>query len=438
MRAPVLLRLLLALVAVLGVVVAAASQEERRGPVHVIEVRGAIDTVLADWIDGRVASAESAGASVVILQIDTPGGLASATEDIVADIRGTDLTVVTWVGPSGARAASAGAFLAAASDRVLMAPGTNIGSATPISGGGDDLDAKVTNDAAAGIAALAEETGRDAASYRAMVTDALNLTAGEAVERGAADGIAADLPAVVAALDGTPGRDGQPLAVAGAPVSTDTLPWYLRVLQVLTDPNLVFLLLVLGVVGIVAELSAPGGIIPGAAGAIALLLAVAGISTLPFSWIGIGFLVLAVGLLFAETQVPGFGALAGLGVVALALGGAFLFGGSEDGISTSLWAVIPTAVILGGGGALAARRVSMAHHNRPTTGSETLVGEPATVRSVADDGTHQVMLNGELWAAESADGTALTPGTRTRVVRVDTENLIVTVQVEPENPPEEG
>ncbi|MEQ9337508.1 MAG: hypothetical protein RJQ03_09985, partial [Miltoncostaeaceae bacterium] len=364
------LRLLLALLVLLGVVAGAGAQAERPAPVHVIEVEGTIDTVLADWFDGRVGSAESAGARLVILRVDTPGGLVSALEDMVATIRGTDLTVVTWVGPSGARAASAGAFLAAASDRVLMAPGTNIGSATPVSGTGEDLAAKITNDAAAGIAALAEENGRDADAYRAMVTDALNLTATEAVERDVSEGIAADVPAVMAALEGTMARDGTPLAVADAPVRTDSLPWYLRVLQVLTDPNLVYLLLIVAIAGITAEISSPGSIIPGAGGLIALLLAIAGISNLPFNWIGLALLAVAVGLMVAETQVPGFGALAGLGVVSMALGGAFLFGGSEDGISTSLWVDIPTAVVIGGGGALAARRVAMAHRNVPITGSD--------------------------------------------------------------------
>lgn len=437
MRRPMpVLPFLCALLALAVLALPAGGQQERSGPVHVIEVSGEIDPVIADWFDGRMRSAEHAGAAAVVVQLDTPGGLMVAMDEMVATMRQAGITVVTWVGPSGARATSAGAFLAAASDIIVMAPGTNIGSATPVSGGGDDLDAKVVNDSAASIAALAEETGHPPELFRQMVTEARNFTASEARTNGVADGIAPDLPAVLTTIDGMPARDGGNLAVADAPLRSDTLPWYLRVLQVLTDPNLIFLLLVVGVMGIMAEITAPGSIIPGAAGVIALLLAIAGLSALPFAWIGLALVLLAVGLFFAETHVPGFGALAGLGVVALALGGAFLFGGSEDGIATSLWVVIPTAALIGGGSAFAARRVAKAHGNTPSTGVDTLVGQPATVRHAVASGPAQVMLNGELWAALSADGTPLIPGQTTRVVKVDSEDLTVTVQVESENPKE--
>ena len=166
--------------------------------------------------------------------------------------------MTVWIGPSGARAGSAGAFIAAASDQLGMAPGTNIGSATPIGSGGEDLDAKVRNDAAAFIAALADETGRNAESYRAMVTDALNLTAEQAVDQNVAETIQPSVDAFVAWLDGRPGRNG-PIATAGAPIETETLPWYLAVLRVLTDPNLVFFLLLVGLAGVGFEIFHPGG-----------------------------------------------------------------------------------------------------------------------------------------------------------------------------------
>lgn len=408
-----------------------SAQDPDEGPVHVIEVSGSIDTVLADWIDGRLDAAEDARAAAVLIQIDTPGGLASATDDIVGRIRTADVPVAVWVGPSGARAASAGAFIAASAPYVLMAPGTNIGSATPVGFDGGDLTDKVVNDAAASIAALAEATGHNPDAYRAMVTEASNLTAQEAVAGGVADALADSREDAIAWLDGRPDGSGGTIATAGAPVATDTLPWYLEVLQALTNPNLVFLLLVAGLIGLMMEALSPGGIIPGAAGLIALLLGLAGLSALPFNWIGLALLVLGVGLLFAETQVPGFGALAIAGVISLCLGGVFLFGSGDDGIATSPWVVVPIGVVIGGAGAFAARRIVVAHRNRPVTGVETLVGHDAVAAGAIDAEGGQVLLNGERWAARAPAGDRYEAGRPLRVVRVDSENLIVMVEPRP-------
>jgi membrane-bound serine protease (ClpP class) len=421
----------LALAALVAGAGGGASQDAGGAPVHVIELSGSVDTVLADWIDGRIGAAEDAGAAAVLIQIDTPGGLASATDDIVGRIRTADVPVAVWVGPSGARAASAGAFIAASARHVLMAPGTNIGSATPVGFDGGDLSDKVVNDAAASIAALAEATGHNPAAYRAMVTDASNLTAQEAVDADVADALADSREAAIAWLDGRPDGTGGTISTAGAPVETDALPWYLEVLQAITNPNLVFLLLIAGMVGLMIEVLSPGGIIPGAAGLIALLLGLAGLSALPFNWIGLALIVLGVGLLFAETQVPGFGALAIAGIVALCLGGVFLFGSGDDGISTSPWIVVPLGIGVGAGAALAARRVVVAQRNRPVTGVEMLIGQDAVAAGAVDADGGQVLLNGERWAARAPAGARYETGTPLRVVRVDPENLIVMVGPRP-------
>lgn len=366
MRARHLLILPLALLLLAGAVWAAAGLGQSAGgeaQVRVIEFADDVDVVTGDWITGRIAAAEDAGAQVVVISLDTPGGLASVTGDITRAISGSTVPVAVWVGPRGARAASAGAFIAASSRWVLMAPATNIGSATPVSGSGGDLDAKVVNDAAAGIASLATANGHNADAYRLMVTEASNLTAQEAVDRDVADALAPTLDDAIAWLDGRPDGRGGTISTAAAPVQVDQMPWYRDVLQVLTNPNLVFLLLLLGLIGIGIEVVSPGGIIPGAMGLMALLLGLAGMSVMPFNWVGVALLVVGVGLLFAETQVPGFGVLAGAGVVALCLGGVFLFSSSERSLETSLWAVIPLGVVIGGASAFAARRVVRAHHN---------------------------------------------------------------------------
>lgn len=419
--------LLFLAVAAVAIGAGAATAQAPDGPVRVLELTGDIDPVAADWIDGRLDAAEREGAEVVVIRIDTPGGLLVSMEDIVGRISASRVPVAAWVGPSGARAGSAGAFIAASAPYVLMAPGTNIGSATPVGGTGEDLDAKIVNDSAASITALAEANGRDGAPWRAMVTEARNYTAREAVDAGVADSVEPTLGDVVAWLDGRPDGAGGEIATAGAQVRTDSIPWYLRVLQSLTDPNLVFVLLLLGLLGMAAEVLTPGGFIPGAAGLIAFLLGIAGLSALPFNWIGLALIILGVGLLFAETQVPGFGAIAGLGIVALCLGGVFLFGSGDDGITTSPWVVLPAGVLIGAGAAVAGRRVVVAQRNRPTTGSDTMVGLDAVARTPVDAGSGSVMLNGEIWAARSAGGSTYGPGTPLRVVRVDTENLVVTV-----------
>lgn len=432
MRLPRILLTITLLAVALGAVAAAgmAQSAPAGAPVRVVELSGDIDAVAADWVTGRIAAAEDAGAGVVVIQLDTPGGLVSATDDIVRSIQAARVPVAVWVGPAGARAGSAGAFIAASARYVLMAPGTNIGSATPVGGGGGDLDAKVVNDAAASIAALAEATGHDAPAYRSMVTDAANFTAGEAVAAGVADASAPTLDDAVAWLDGRPGIGGATIHTAGAPVHVDTLPWYLRVLQVLTNPNLVFLLLLLGLVGLMIELVAPGGIIPGAVGLIAVLLGIAGMSVLPFNWIGLALLVVGVGLLFAETQVPGFGALAGAGIVALCLGGAFLFSGADD-LGTSLWVVVPAAVVVGAGGVIAGRRVVRAHRAVPVTGDAVLRGHVGTARGPVDAAGGRVLVNGELWAARTAPGERIEDGAAIRVVRVDPEQFVLTVEARP-------
>jgi membrane-bound serine protease (ClpP class) len=394
----------------------------------VIELEGSIDPVAAQFVERRIDAAEEAGAVAVVIRMDTPGGLVSSMREIVGDVESADVPVTVWIGPAGARAGSAGAFISAASDELGMAPGTNIGSATPIGSGGEDLDAKVRNDAAASIAALAERSGRDAAAYRAMVTRALNLTAEEAVDRGVAETIQPTLEDFVAWLDGRPSREGGEIRTAGAPIEVDALPWYLRVLQVLTDPNLVFFLLLIGLAGVGYEIFNPGALVPGIVGAISLLLALAGLTVLPFTWAGIALLALAVGLFVAETQVGGIGALAVGGVVALALSGAFLFDSDDPALRPSLWVVVLVALVIGGAFALAARLVLRARARPAATGGAELVGEVGTARAAIGPSTGRVLVNGEIWSARAPEGVAIPPGGEVRVVRVHPDDLTLTVE----------
>jgi membrane-bound serine protease (ClpP class) len=315
------------------------------------------------------------------------------------------VTVVTWVGPSGARAASAGAYIAAASDYVAMAPGTNIGSATPVAGGsGGDLEDKIVNDAAAFIATQAEEHGRNARAYRRMVTDQANLTATEAVRQDVAEVLAASPQELVARLDGRPGKDGKPLELSGAAIRIDGMPWYLQVLDLIADPNLVFLFFSLGLAAIGWEIFHPGAIVPGVVGAILFILALFGLSILPFDWAGIALILLAVGLFLAEIHVAGVGILAAGGVVSLLIGGLILF--DEPGVKASSPAVVATAVGVGGMFALLVRLVIRSRRAVPAVGAPMLVGALGEVRTPVGPEGGQVFVNGELWAARAARGCA--------------------------------
>ena len=427
---PVLRALLVGLtaaLAVLSVSAAGQAQGSAPGPVRVIELDGDIDPVSAAFVGRRLHAAADDGASAVVIRLDTPGGLVSSMRDIVSDMGASPVPVTVWIGPSGARAGSAGAYIAAASDRLGMAPGTNIGSATPIGSGGEDLDAKVRNDSAAFIQALAEEHDRNGTAYREMVLSALNLTAQQAVEQNVAEVIQPTVTDFVAWLDGQPGRAG-PIRTAGAPIETEELPWYLRGLQVLTDPTLVFFLLLLGLAGLGFEVFHPGAIGPGVIGGISLILGLAGLTVLPFSWAGIALLLLGVGLLIAETQVGGFGVLAAGGVVSLALAGAFLFNSDDPALRPSLWAVVVVAVVIGGGFSAAALTVMRARRQPVTTGGGELLGELGTVRAAVGPGGGQVMVNGERWRAKAREGVEIPAGQSVRVVRVNTDDLSVTVE----------
>ncbi|MGD9696687.1 MAG: nodulation protein NfeD [Thermoleophilia bacterium] len=427
---PLLRTLLVAVLAALAAAAAAAAQAPAGppGPVRVIELTGGVDPVSAAFVGRRIRAAQEAGASAVVIRIDTPGGLVSSMRDIVADMRDAAVPVTVWIGPSGARAGSAGAYISAASDELGMAPGTNIGAATPVSAGGGDLGDKVRNDAAASIAALAEEHGRDPAAFRAMVTDALSLTAAEARRRGVAETIQPTIEDFAAWLDGRPGRDGRAIRTAGAPIEVDGMPWYLRLLQVLTDPTLVFLLLLLGLAGVGFEVFHPGAIVPGVVGGVSLVLSLAGLSVLPFAWAGIALVLLGVAFLVAETQVGGFGVLAAGGVLALALGGAFLFDSDDPGLRPSPWAVVPIAVVVGGGFAVAAHLVMRARRRPPATGGDELVGEYGVAREPLGPSGGHVTVNGEIWNARTADGTTIAEGERVRIVRVRREDLTLTVE----------
>ena len=399
---------------------AASTRPEVRGVV----LEGTIDPASAQFVTRRLRSADRSDAQLFLIEMDTPGGLVTSMHDIVKTIEAAGIPVVVWIGPSGSRAGSAGAYISASSDYLAMAPGTNIGSATPVSSSGGDLDRKIANDAAAQIAALADKHGRNAAAFRSMVTRQLNLTAQEAVAGNVAEAIAPTRAALLRQLDGRQ-VGGRTLTTAGAAVHIDEMPWYLRLMQILIDPNLLAIMFGLGIAAIGFEVFHPGAIVPGVAGAVMLLLSFAGFAIVPFNWAGLAFILLAFMLFALEAIVSGFGALAAGGIVSMVIGGLILFDDAEGPV-VSRPGLIVTSIGLGVAFTLVARAAWRARKAPTTTGATAMVGHIGEVKTPLVGETGHVFVDGELWAARTSDGREIAPGSAVRVTGMS--DLVLSVE----------
>jgi membrane-bound serine protease (ClpP class) len=374
-----------------------------------VVLEGTIDPASAQFVTRRLRSADRSDAQLFLIEMDTPGGLVTSMRDIVKTIEAAEIPVVVWIGPTGSRAGSAGAYISASSDYLAMAPGTNIGSATPVSGSGGDLDRKITNDAAAQIAALADKHGRNADTFRSMVTEQVNLTAQEAVAGDVAEAIAPTRAALLGQLDGRQ-VGGRMLTTTGAAVHIDEMPWYLRLMQILIDPNLLTIMFGLGIAAIGFELFHPGAVVPGVAGAVMLLLSFAGFAIVPFNWAGLAFIFLAFLLFALEAIVSGFGALAAGGIVSLV---------TRPGL-------IVTSIGLGVAFTLVARAAWRARRAPSTTGAGAMVGHLGQARTALVGDTGHVFVDGELWAARVAGGRRIEPGSTVRVTGMS--ELVLSVE----------
>ena len=373
-----------------------------------IELDGDISPATEKWIGSALDDAADEDAPLVIIRIDTPGGLESSMREIVKDIIDAPMPVVAYVSPNGSRAASAGAFITEAADVAAMAPQTNIGSASAIQSNGEDiggtLGVKIENDAAAFMRALAETHGRDGTLPEQMVTDASNFTAAEALEGGAIDIVAADQDDLLSQLDGfrVQGPKAQTLSTSGLTIDERDMPLQYEFLQILVNPTIAYLLLLVGIVGIAIEVFSPGAIIPGAFGAVSFLLGAYGTAQLPVTAAGITLLVIGIAMIIAEAHLDTHGIVGAVGVIALAASGLLLFNTDSSTFEVSVPAVIGVAVVLGGGLALAVSKAVKARHAPVTTGREDLVGATGDVR-VPLNPVGQVFVYGALWRATLAD-----------------------------------
>ena len=409
---------------------AAGPAESEPPRVLAVEFENDVNPVTQDYLIGAIERGERERYNAVVLLTDTPGGLESSMRAIIKKELDADVPVVLYVHPQGARAASAGVFLAMAADVAAMAPQTNLGSSTPIAAGGGeipaDLKRKVVNDAAAYIRELAEEHGRNGDWAEGAVRRASNLGASDALERNVVDVVAPDLPALLDEIDGMRTKPkGLVLHTAGAEVDTVEIGLWKRVLDTLIDPNIIVLLMAIGALGITVEVLNPGLIFPGTIGAISLVVGLFGLQVLPISWAGVLLLLLAFGFFAAEAFVTSHGALALAGAISFVFGALMLFDPAGEVYEVSAAVALAIAGTLALLVAFAVTKVVQLRRTKPRTGEEELVGDVGVVRQALDP-TGFVFVHGELWRART-DGDPIQAGEQVLVEGVG-DGLVLEVR----------
>ncbi len=433
-------RLLLPLL-LLGMGLLSVSAQPATSSVAVIEIDGTITLAMASYVKSSIKEAGNNGAEAIVLRIDTPGGLSTAMDDIVTSILESEVPVIAWVGPGNARAASAGVYITYAAHIAAMAPGTNIGSASPVAGDGsemtDTMRNKVTNDAVARIRNLAELRGRNVDWAVAAVRDADNITATEALELGVIEFIAPNIETLLNDVDGTTVTldDGTEVTLATAGASLDTIGMnaFERFLQMISDPTIAYLLLSFGSLGIFLELSNPGTMVPGIIGVVSFILGFYALGTLPVNWTGVALITLAFALFFIDLFVSSFGLLLVGGIISFVFGSYMLIDESVPGyggvsrpvIWLSAGLVLASAIVIG-------MLVIKLQRSEPKTGKKSMIGEVATVRSALKP-NGMVFFDGELWQATLEDPAGSAPaGASVRITDVHGIRLTVALTDEAE------
>jgi membrane-bound serine protease (ClpP class) len=408
----------------------------------VVEIDEPIQPSTAGFLERVVKDAEDGGARFVVIRLDTPGGLYDSTRDIVETILESEIPVIVYVSPSGAQAASAGTFIATAGHITAMANGTNIGAASPVDQRGgplpEPLGSKATNDAAAFLRSIAADRGRNADALNDTVTKALAYSASEALNRDIIDFVAKDLGQLLSTVDGqSVNLLGEPYVIETAGVELRTVDKTIleRFLAIISNPNVAFLLLVIGAIGLFIEFMAPGLFAPGIVGVLCLVTAFVALGNLPVNWVGLALLAFALVLIFAELQSPGVSFFGTGGVVSFVLGAVLLFGGFTPGpietpsFGVDYWLIGGITVVMSGFLLFVVRDILMAQkieERQATKGITTaaLVGTTGVVSAeLAPSG--MVFVGGEEWGAVSDTGDAIEEGAE--VVVTDVEGLTLKV-----------
>jgi membrane-bound serine protease (ClpP class) len=381
---------------------------QEKGPVYSIEVDGIVNPATAKFIVDSVDQATREGGQCIIIQLDTPGGLMESMRIIIKKFLSSGIPIIVYVAPSGARAASAGVFVTMAANIAVMAPGTHIGAAHPVSLGegkeSDTMTEKVVNDAVSYIKSIAKARGRNGEWGENAVRKSVSITEDEALKLHVIDFVSPSLQDLLARIDGKTIKLNEnttrTLHTKGAEPKTIEMSWRDRLLDTISNPTIAYILLMLGIYGIFFELSNPGAILPGVVGGIFIILAFFALQMLPVNYAGLALIIFAIILFIAEIKVVSHGVLAIGGVISLFLGSMMLFHSPVDYMRVSLSVIIPAVLVSAAFFIFAVTMAIRARLSKPTTGREGLIGELGTAWTpIAPEG--KVSVHGEVWNATS-------------------------------------
>lgn len=396
--------------------------------IYIAKISSSINPGVVDYIKSGIQKASEHNASCIIIELDTPGGLAESMREIVMAILGSKVPVVVYVSPSGARAASAGVMITMAAHIAAMAPGTNIGAAHPVGAGGKEIGGtmseKIINDMVAHAKSVAEKRGRNAVWVERAIRESVSVTETEALKENVIDIIANDLDDLINKINGRRIEDKWILKLDNANKIILKESLRTKILKTISDPNIAYILMMIGLAGLYFELSQPGAVFPGVVGAISLILAFFAFQTLPVNYAGFLLIILSVILFIMEMKIISYGLLSIAGIASLLLGSMMLFENSAPGLGLSWTVFVPTVVIVSAFFVAVAGIVFKAQVTKPRTGEKGLIGEIGVAKTdIKTEG--KVFVHGELWNATSKD--IIEQGKKVRVAKV--VNLVLEVEL---------
>jgi membrane-bound serine protease (ClpP class) len=405
----------------------------RASPVYLIKIDGSINPSTSDFVHKSLQEAINKKAQCLIIELNTPGGLLKSTRYIVSDLLTSEIPVIVFVSPSGSQAASAGVFIVLASSIAAMSPGTNIGASHPVGMEGKQdsiMSEKATNDAAAFIRSISEKRNRNVQWAEDAVRKSVSISENEALKIGVVDLIANNIDDLLQKIDGKEIETAKGkviLNTKGAELIQGEMSWFQKILAVLSDPNIAYILMMIGIWGIILEFYHPGAILPGVVGVISLVLGLYGLHTLPINYAGLALILLAIILFIAEIKIVSHGMLTVGGVLSLLLG-SFMLIDTESGLEVvqiSVTVIILTVIIIASLFGLLGFLVLKAHRKKITTGSQGLIGEIGEVYQKLEAGkAGLVKIHGELWNAET-EKEDVSEGTKVKIIEVNNLTLKV-------------
>ncbi len=406
----------------------AGSAWAAKGDVYIVAINDAISPGIAEYIKNSIERAEREKAACLIIELDTPGGLAESMRLIIKDILGSPVPIVVFVAPRGARAASAGVMITMAADVAAMAPGTNIGAAHPVGAGGKDISGKmsekVINDMVAHAKSVAEKRGRNQKWVEEAIRESVSVTETEALKENIIDLIAEDTDDLIRQLNGLKIAGKGELKLDNAKKEIVEPSLRTNILKAISNPNIAYILLMIGLAGLYFELSHPGAIFPGVIGGISLVLAFFALQTLPVNYAGILLIALAIIFFIMEMKIPSYGLLSVAGVLSLLLGSLMMFKDTDPDMGLSLKVLLPTIILISGFFVFVAGLVFRAQMSKPRTGTKGLVGEIGIVKqALTPEG--KVFVHGELWNARAQE--EIDENAKVRVINV--VNLMLEVEL---------